>query len=66
MTNTSAKSFARRIREAYPDCPQRDVALHLVRQGHMDQAQAWLDALDDLRQRGQSTLFGSTEDRKTG
>ncbi|MEP2533608.1 hypothetical protein [Shimia sp.] len=38
----------------YPDCPQRDMALKVLRQGDMDLANAWLDALDDMMARGHS------------
>lgn len=44
----------------YPDCPQREMALNLVRRGLMDQAQAWIDALNDLQNRGQNEMFANT------
>lgn len=43
----------------YPDCPQREMALDLLRKGHLDLAQAWLDALDDIIQHGQAKFAPS-------
>ncbi|SHK20432.1 hypothetical protein SAMN05444000_12218 [Shimia gijangensis] len=65
MTSKSVeKSMISDLLENYPDCPQREMALNLVRRGLVDQAQAWVDALKELQFRGQSELFSSLP--KTG
>lgn len=58
------RDLVRDLLANYPDCPQREMALNLVRRGLVDQAKAWIDALDDLQQRGQSKLFAKP--KKTG
>lgn len=55
----SARQIIDTLLSDYPDCPQREMALHLVRKGHLDQALAWVEALDELRQNGQTDLFTS-------
>ncbi len=51
------KSMIADLLANYPDCPQREMALNLVRRGLIDQAQAWVEALNELQSRGQSELF---------
>ena len=60
MSGQKNKAFIERVLANYPDCPQREMALQLVRKGHAELAQAWIDALDDLRANGQTTLFSDT------
>lgn len=45
------------IRSTYPDCPQREMALGLLRDGNTAQAVAWLKKLDELLQAGRSAQF---------
>ena len=56
-TGLSAKS----IRRAYPDCPQREMALGLLREGKVAQAEAWLKTLDQLIRKGQSKFLSGQE-----
>lgn len=58
------KSMINDLLSNFPDCPQREMALTLLRRGLVDQAQAWIDALNELRDRGQSEFFSET--KKTG
>ena len=48
------------IRKAYPDCPQREMALGLLREGKLAQAEAWLKTLDQLIRNGQTELLEKT------
>lgn len=61
MTKQSVeKGMIKYLLSNFPDCPQREMALNLVRRGLVDQAQAWVDALNELQSRGQSELFSET------
>ena len=68
MRVESHRTTVRYILDHYPDCPQRDMALNILRKGNVDLAEAWLDALDEMIAKGQSVL--ASEDapsrRRTG
>jgi len=54
------KGMVRDLLANFPDCPQCEMALKLVRRGLLDQAQAWIETLNDLQIRGQNELFART------
>lgn len=56
MRVESHRTSVRYILDNYPDCPQRDMALNILRKGNVDLAEAWLDALDEMIAKGQSAL----------
>ncbi|MEQ9696103.1 hypothetical protein [Shimia sp. SDUM112013] len=60
MTDSIIRQTKDRWMQEYPDCPQREMALQLLRRGHLEQAHAWIDALDQMRAGGKSALFGKT------
>lgn len=60
MLDPNIKQTRDMLIHEYPDCPQRDMALQLLRRGHLEQAQAWIGALDDLRQNGQHDMLSDT------
>lgn len=55
MTTQKPELNVRTIRKVYPDCPQREIALGLMREGKLAQAEAWLMTLDQLIRRGQAS-----------
>ncbi|PHO02819.1 hypothetical protein CSC82_16800 [Rhodobacteraceae bacterium 4F10] len=65
MTELNIRQTKDQWLDLYPDCPQREMALQLLRRGHIEQAQAWIDALIDLRNTGQSNLFASAAPAKS-
>lgn len=56
MRIESSKLTPKAIRKAYPDCPQREMALGLLREGKLAQAESWLRTLDRLIRNGQEDL----------
>ncbi|TCK98848.1 hypothetical protein BXY66_4090 [Shimia isoporae] len=44
------------ILSAYPDCPQREMALRALRKGHPDLALEWLNALQDMIADGRASI----------
>ncbi|WP_204113216.1 hypothetical protein [Shimia biformata] len=54
MSQLDTSIDVHQIRENYPDCPQREMALNLLRRGHVDQCRAWLEALDRMIEDGQA------------
>lgn len=58
------KGMIKDLLSNFPDCPQREMALNLLRRGLLDQAQAWIDVLTELQSRGQSEFF--SEAKNTG
>ncbi len=56
MPELSSELKVAQIVQDYPDCPQRDMALSLLRRGQVDMARAWLAALDELMANGRSQL----------
>ena len=56
MRVESHRTSVRYILDHYPDCPQRDMALNILRKGNVDLAEAWLDALDEMIAKGKSVL----------
>lgn len=57
MESPKSKLNVKSIREAYPECPQREMALGLLREGKVAQAEVWLKTLDQLIRRGQSKFL---------
>ncbi len=56
MRSESQDLTPKAIRNAYPDCPQREMALGLLREGKLAQAEAWLKTLDQLIRNGKTGL----------
>lgn len=57
MSDSEKTLTAGYIVDNYPDCPQRQMALRLFRNGRIEQAEAWLDALDELIENGRSEFM---------
>lgn len=64
MTNPKQALTVRYIIDNYPDCPQRQMALGLFRDGRTEQAEAWLDALDEFIEKGRAT-FAEEQDHRS-